>query len=171
MNWKWLFIYPEQHIAAVNQLVIPANVPVDFRLTSQTVMTSFFIPRLGSQIYAMPGMRTKLHLLADRQGIFVGRNYQFSGAGYSGMKFNTRVTTTDGFKDWVAQVKTSHTVLDPATLQALEKPSRNNPVAVYGSAPAGLFDQIIRQDRSGTAAPPATQPPHHHGSSKIASLN
>ena len=86
LDWKWLFIYPDQDIAVVNQLVFPANVPLSFRVTSDTVITSFFIPQLGSQIYAMAGRQTRLHLLADEPGTYSGHNQQFSGRGYAGCK-------------------------------------------------------------------------------------
>jgi cytochrome o ubiquinol oxidase subunit 2 len=145
MNWKWLFIYPGQHIATVNQLVIPTNVPVSFRLTSQTVMASFFIPRLGSQIYAMPGMRTKLHLVADRPGTFIGRNYQFSGRGYSWMRFKTIATSRKNFDRWVRAVRQSGRRLDPTTLKKLERPSVANPVTYYASVSPHLFARIIHQ--------------------------
>ena len=145
MNWKWLFIYPDQHIATVNRLVIPTGVPVSFRLTSDTVMTSFFIPRLGSQIYAMPGMQTKLHLVADRPGTFVGRNFQFSGRGYSWMHFKTVATSKPDFDRWVREVKGSERRLDPATLNVLERPSVANPVTYYGSITPRLFARIIHQ--------------------------
>ena len=145
MNWKWLFIYPDQHIATVNEVVFPKNTPVSFRLTSQTVMASFFIPSLGSQIYAMPGMRTKLHLLADQAGTYVGRNFQFSGRGYSSMHFQAVAKSEQGFQAWVRKVQASQSKLDPATLRALERPSRGMAVTYYGSAPPDLFDHIIDQ--------------------------
>jgi cytochrome o ubiquinol oxidase subunit 2 len=163
LNWKWLFIYPRQHIATVNQLVVPAKTPVSFRLTSDTVMTSFFIPRLGSQIYAMPGMRTKLHLLADKPGTYVGRNYQLSGRGYSWMQFKVISVPMKKFNNWVAKVKKSPKTLDVATLQKLEKPGISYstpsptdehvyPVIDYASVPPHLFDYIIHQVVTGGAA-------------------
>ncbi|MGH7717156.1 MAG: ubiquinol oxidase subunit II [Vulcanimicrobiaceae bacterium] len=151
MNWKWLFIYPDQHIATVNQLVIPTGVPVSFRLTSDSVLASFFIPRLGSQIYAMPGMQTKLHLVADRPGTFIGRNYQFSGAGYSWMQFKTVATSKKDFDQWVNEVKESGRRLDPATLKELERPSVANPVAHYASVSPHLFAGVIHQVLAGNA--------------------
>lgn len=158
MNWKWLFIYPQQHIATVNKLVIPAGVPVDFRLTSTSVMTSFFVPRLGSQVYAMPGMRTELHLLADKPGSYTGRNYQFSGRGYASMHFKVDATSRHGFASWVAKVKQSNSNLDAARLQHLEHPSVGNPVTIYASVGPHLFDHLVRQVQTagaGRQAPPA----------------
>lgn len=154
MDWKWLFIYPRQHIASVNQLVVPAKVPVDFRLTSDTVMTSFFIPRLGTQIYAMGGMQTKLHLLADKTGTYIGRNFQFDGRGYSDMRFKVIATTAAGFRDWVNKVKQGGGALTFAALRRLERPSIANPVVHYGSVRPHLFEHIIGQyARNRTGAP------------------
>jgi len=94
LDWKWLFIYPEQGIATVNELVIPKDVPVQFKVTSDSVMNSFFIPQLGGQIYAMAGMQTQLHLIANEAGTYKGISSNFSGRGFSGMKFNTIATPT-----------------------------------------------------------------------------
>ena len=154
LDWRWLFIYPDQHIATVNKLVIPAGVPVSFRITSATVMSSFFIPRLGSQIYAMPGMRTKLHLLADTPGTYVGRNYQFSGAGYAAMHFQTIATSQADFDAWVQQARTGHRALDPAAWHALQKPVRGGPVITYASVQPGLFDRIVNRFMTADAAQP-----------------
>lgn len=151
MDWKWLFIYPNQHIATVNKLVLPTNVPVDFRITSDTVMTSFFIPRLGSQIYAMAGMQTKLHLLADQPGTYTGRNFQFSGRGFSSMDFKTVATSQRKFQDWIRKVRQSKNRLDLATLKKLEKPSEKNPVTYYASVRPHLFDYIIHKYMSANA--------------------
>lgn len=106
LDWKWLFIYPEQGIATVNQIAFPANTPVNFKITSNSVMNSFFIPTLGSQIYAMAGMQTKLHLIANEPGTFDGISANFSGRGFSGMKFKAIATKDDAeFQQWVAKVK------------------------------------------------------------------
>ena len=145
LDWKWLFIYPDQGIATVNRLVIPTGVPVSFRITSDSVMSSFFIPRLGSQIYAMAGMQTRLHLMADHAGTYKGLNTQFSGAGFSGMYFNTVATSTQGFKDWVKQVKQTPGDLDEAAFKNLEVPSQNNPPAYFSAVKPHLFDEIIQK--------------------------
>jgi cytochrome o ubiquinol oxidase subunit 2 len=149
MNWKWLFIYPRQHIATVNQLALPTNVPVSFRLTSQTVMASFFIPRLGSQIYAMPGMRTKLHLLADKAGIYTGRNFQFSGRGYSWMQFQVIATSPQKFDVWIDKIKRSSRKLNLAAFQKLERPSIETPTIYYAAVHPHLFEYIIHQVMTG----------------------
>ncbi len=106
LDWKWLFIYPDHNIAIVNQLVFPAKVPLSFRITSDTVMTSFFIPQLGSQIYAMAGMQTRLHLMADEPGIYAGQNQQFSGRGYADMHFKAIAVSREQFEAWVQKART-----------------------------------------------------------------
>jgi cytochrome o ubiquinol oxidase subunit 2 len=145
MDWKWLFIYPQLGIASVNKLVFPSGTPVSFRITSDTVMTSFFIPQLGSQIYAMAGMQTKLHLLADHPGTYRGINSQFSGNGFSGMHFDAVATTEQGFQDWVKEVKASNATLDDASLKKLEIPTENAPVQYFAAVRHGLFGDIIRK--------------------------
>lgn len=144
LNWKWLFIYPEQGIATVNELVIPTGVPVSFRLTSESTMNSFFIPQLGSQIYTMAAMATQLHLIADEPGTYAGFSANYSGAGFTGMTFDTIATATEeDFEAWVNKVKSSPEQLDDASYQALAKPSENEPVHHYGRVTAGLFDRIL----------------------------
>jgi cytochrome o ubiquinol oxidase subunit 2 len=145
LDWKWLFIYPDQHIAAVNQFVFPVNVPLSFRLTSGTVMTSFFIPQLGSQIYAMAGMQTRLHLMADEPGTYAGQNQQFSGRGYSEMNFRAIAVSREQFEAWVQKVRQSPQKLDLARFEELEKPSVGCPVAVYSSVTPDLFDYVMRR--------------------------
>jgi cytochrome o ubiquinol oxidase subunit 2 len=145
LDWKWLFIYPDQNIATVNQLVFPANVPLSFRITSGTVMTSFFIPQLGSQIYAMAGMQTRLHLLADEPGIYTGQNQQFSGRGYADMNFKAISVSPKEYEEWVQKVKQSPDTLDLARYGKLEKPSTGYPVSLFSSVEPDLFDHIIRK--------------------------
>lgn len=144
LNWKWLFIYPEQGIATVNELVFPANVPVEYKITSESTMNSFFIPQLGSQIYSMAGMETKLHLIANEPGTFKGFSANYSGAGFTGMKFNAIATPTKAdFKQWVKGVKSESNVLTKANYDALALPSENNPVAYFGGVDEGLFHTIV----------------------------
>ena len=143
LDWKWLFIYPDHNIATVNQVVFPANVPLSFRITSDTVMTSFFIPQLGSQIYAMAGMQTWLHLMADEPGTYAGQNQQFSGRGYAEMNFKAIATSREQFEAWVQKVKQSPDQLDLARFEELEKPSADNPVAYFSSVKLDLFDHVI----------------------------
>jgi cytochrome o ubiquinol oxidase subunit 2 len=122
LDWKWLFIYPDQRIAAVNQLVVPVGTPIEFRLTSATVMNSFFIPQLGSQIYTMGGMTTHLNLLADAAGEYPGFSANFSGDGFAEMRFIAKAVPPGDFDAWVAQVRGSGSALDEAAYAALAKP-------------------------------------------------
>ncbi|KMV73822.1 cytochrome o ubiquinol oxidase subunit II [Rosenbergiella epipactidis] len=145
LDWKWLFIYPEQGIATVNEIAFPANTPVHFNITSNSVMNSFFIPTLGSQIYAMAGMRTQLNLIANEAGIFDGISSNYSGRGFSGMKFKAIATNTDAeFQQWVDKVKTAPNTL--TTMDQFEKlaaPSENNPVEYFSNANPELFTQVV----------------------------
>ena len=145
LDWKWLFIYPDQNIATVNQLVFPVNVPLSFRITSGTVMTSFFIPQLGSQIYAMAGMQTRLHLLADEPGTYTGQNQQFSGRGYADMTFRAIATSGEAYAAWIQKVKQAPEKLDLARYKELEEPSVGSPVTLFSSVKPRLFDDILRK--------------------------
>ena len=149
LDWKWLFIYPDQGIAAVNQLVIPAATPVTFRLTSATVMNSFFVPQLGSQIYTMGGMTTHLYLLADNPGEYPGLSAMFSGDGFADMRFIAKAVPAGDFDSWVAQVRGSGSALDLPAYAELAKPSVAVPPKTYRSVEPKLFDRIIEQTVSG----------------------
>jgi cytochrome o ubiquinol oxidase subunit 2 len=142
-DWKWLFLYPEQNIAVVNELVFPSGRPLSLRITSDTVMNSFLIPALGSQIYAMAGMATRLHLLADQPGEFRGRNMQFSGSGFANQHFEARAVSDQDFAAWVAKARQSEAKLDAAAYEQLAKPSQLHPVTYYGSFEPDLFARII----------------------------
>ncbi|GAA5644807.1 ubiquinol oxidase subunit II [Vibrio proteolyticus] len=147
MDWKWLFIYPEQHIATLNHVVFPKDVPVEFKLTSDNIMNSFFIPRLGSQIYAMPGMVTRLHLIANHEGDFKGIAASYSGEGFSHMKF-TATATADraSFDKWVEKVQSSpDTLADLSAYKALAKPSIDEPVTYYSKVVPELFTNVVTQ--------------------------
>jgi len=154
-DWKWLFIYPEQRIAVVNELVFPADTPLAIRITSDTVMNSFIIPALGGQIYAMAGMQTRLHLLADKPGRFIGRNIQYSGRGFADQQFDAIATTNEEFETWVAKVKASPSALDAETYGELTKPSTKVPVTYYSDVEPNLFDSIIAKWRHGNETDPA----------------
>jgi len=143
LDWKWLFIYPDQNIASVNELVFPANVPLSFRITSDTVMTSLFIPQLGSQIYAMAGMQTRLHLMADESGVYRGQNQQFSGRGFSHMQFKAVAVSKKEFQEWVIKAKDSKNTLDLARYKKIQEPSMGYPVTYFSSVQSHLFDHII----------------------------
>ena len=144
-DWKWLFVYPEQGIASVNEMAFPSNVPVSLKITSDTVMNSFFIPALAGQIYAMAGMQTRLNLSAHEPGRFVGRNTQYSGRGFADQQFAAVAMTPADFDAWVARVKASPQKLDAASYAELARPSAAHPVTYYSDVAAGLFDAIIRK--------------------------
>lgn len=157
LNWKWLFIYPDLGIATVNQLAFPKDTPVNFRITSDVAMNSFFIPQLGGQIYAMAGMETKLHLLADEAGSYDGMSANYSGAGFSGMKFKAIATETpEDFQAWVAKVKAQAKPLDAQAYLALAQPSENNPPAYYTAAEPRLFDAVMHKYMAGRQSLAAT---------------
>jgi cytochrome o ubiquinol oxidase subunit 2 len=139
-----LFIYPRERIATVNYLVVPTGVPVHFRLTSTSVMNSFFIPRLGSQIYTMPGMTTDLNLQADIAGAYPGLSAQFSGPGFSDMQFTLRAEPGDGFATWVAQAHERGQVLDEAAVAQLIRPTRAAGELTYGSVPDDPFEMLAQ---------------------------
>jgi cytochrome o ubiquinol oxidase subunit II len=146
LDWKWLFIYPDQNIATVNQITFPVNVPVSFKLTSDTVMTSFFIPQLGSQIYAMGGMQTRLHLLADTPGTYAGQNNQISGRGYVNMHFKAHAVSRAEFQAWVQRVRQSKELLDLDRYEQLAKPNDGYyPVTYFSSVKPDLFLYILRK--------------------------
>ena len=148
-DWKWLFIYPEQGIASVNELAFPSQVPLSLKITSDTVMNSFFIPALGGQIYAMAGMQSQLNLLADAPGRFVGRNTQYSGSGFSDQHFEALAMSREDFDTWIDKVRQSGGRLDAAAYEQLAKPSGANPVTYYSTVEPGLFDRIIGKYDSG----------------------
>ena len=125
LDWKWLFIYPEQRIASVNQLVIPVGTPVHFSLTSASVMNAFFVPQLGSMIYTMNGMATQLNLQADQTGDFRGLSAHFSGDGFADMRFHVRVVPQADFDAWVDETRSSACDLDAAGYAELSQPSLN----------------------------------------------
>src|SRR6266404_1890377 len=145
LDWKWLFIYPDQGVAAVNQLVVPVGTPIQFRLTSATVMNSFFIPQLGSQIYTMGGMTTHLNLLADEPGEYPGFSANYSGAGFAEMRFIAKAVPAGDFDAWVTQVRGTGSTLDDAGYAALAKPSIAVPPGTYRSVEPNLFERIIDQ--------------------------
>ncbi|AJE48043.1 ubiquinol oxidase subunit II [Celeribacter indicus] len=142
LDWKWLFIYPEFGVASVNELAIPAGRPVNFRLSSATVMNTLSIPALGGMVYAMAGMETKLHLIADEEGTFPGRSAHYSGPGFSQMTFDTLAMDEDGFNAWIATLRAGDETLDRARYLALEAPTIDEPVRHFASVEEGLFDRI-----------------------------
>jgi len=145
LDWKWLFVYPEQGVASVNRLVIPAGTPIEFRITSATVMNSFFVPQLGSQIYAMAGMEAKLHLMADRPGRFHGLSAHYSGEGFSDMDFVVDAVPPQRFAAWAADTRGQGPALDGRSYLALAKQKGNLRPFTYGSVPPGFFAAAVRQ--------------------------
>lgn len=153
LDWKWLFIYPEEHIATVNKLVLPVGRPVHFSLTSASVMNAFFVPQLGSQMYAMNGMRTDLNLLASKPGTYRGRSAHFSGDGFARMDFNVEALPPSEFSRWMTSVQGSAGQLDRKAYSVLARQSENDPPRSFGAVEAGLFDAIAEQ-----RIPPAAGP-------------
>ena len=143
LDWKWLFIYPDQKVATVNEVAFPANVPVEFHITSATVMNAFFIPQLGSQIYAMAGMQTQLHLLANEPGTYQGLSSNYSGDGFSGMTFEAIALPQQGFAAWLAKVAAAQHSLGANAYEQLARPSENAPVAYYSQVQPNLFADIL----------------------------
>ena len=143
LDWKWLFIYPEQGIASVNHLTIPVGTPVSFELTSSGVMNSFFVPQLAGQIYTMAGMVTRLNLVADHPGTYRGMSANYSGAGFSDMVFKVDAVAPDSFAQWAAATRSAGPVLDAQTYADLVRPSRAVTPFTYRSITYGLFANIL----------------------------
>ena len=145
LDWKWLFIYPDQGIATLNQLVVPAGVPVHFALTAASVMNAFFVPQLGSMIYTMNGMVTQLNLLADHPGDYYGESAMFSGDGFADMHFTLHAVTPAAFDDWVSDARRSVPTLDQARYQGLLRQRADVPPAIYRAIDPKLFQMIATQ--------------------------
>ena len=143
LDWKWLFIYPDQGIATVNQLVVPAGVPVNYRLTSATVWNVFFVPQMGTQIYTMPRMTTRLNLEADRPGVYNGISAHFSGDGFSGMGFKVNALPPAQFTTWAKNAHGSALKLDAASYAELSRPSSYVKPITYGGVVPDLFDAVV----------------------------
>ncbi|MDW5378277.1 ubiquinol oxidase subunit II [Halomonas sp. HP20-15] len=167
LDWKWLFIYPDQGIATVNEVVFPVDTPVHFRVTSGSVMNSFMIPRLGSQIYAMAGMDNDVYLIGDEQGVYGGRTTNYSGAGFSEMIFDAHVTSQQEFEAWVDEVRQSPDSLSfPKSYNELAEPSIDHPVEYFSDVPADLYDQVIASFHGGSGGPGDGHGAHgEHGAS------
>jgi cytochrome o ubiquinol oxidase subunit II len=143
LDWKWLFIYPEQNIATVNYIQFPVNRPVNFEITADAPMNSFWIPQLGGQIYAMSGMTTKLHLNANEIGSYTGKSANISGEGFADMKFIAKASSKSDFDAWVNKVQQSDKKLTQETYNELLKKSIDAPVTYYASSTEGLYDTIV----------------------------
>lgn len=143
LNWKWLFIYPEQNIATVNFVQMPENVPVRFFITADAPMNSFQIPQLAGQIYAMPGMQTELNVMGTEDGDYPGFSANYSGVGFSGMTFTARVSSQKDFDEWVKKSQHTKQKLSKDVYEQLAQPSENNPVAYYAPVSPDLFNYVI----------------------------
>lgn len=145
LDWKWLFIYPEQGIAVVNEVAAPVDVPINFQITAAAVMNSFFVPALAGQIYAMPGMQTQLNAVINKQGDYQGFSANYSGAGFSGMHFKFRGLSDADFQSWVRSAKAQGGTLDTQSYLRLERPSEREPVRRYSLVANGLYGSILNQ--------------------------
>jgi cytochrome o ubiquinol oxidase subunit 2 len=145
LDWKWLFIYPNQRIASVNRLVTPVGTPVHFRLTASSVLNVFFVPQLGSEIYAMNGMATELYLAADHAGTFLGVAAHFNGDGFSDMTFDTQAMSAEDFSRWVASVQANGPTLDETAYRGLLPQTSHVAPHTYRNVTPGLFDAIVSQ--------------------------
>ncbi|WP_342148176.1 COX aromatic rich motif-containing protein [Methylorubrum sp. SB2] len=152
LDWKWLFIYPHEGVASVNELAFPADRPVRLSLTSDTVMQSFFVPRLAGQIYAMAGMTTQLNLAADAPGRFRGENTQFNGVGFQNQKFAVLAQSNDDHAAWIARARAGGRTLDPAAYATLAARSVQPEPVLFGSVAPNLFRSILARNDPGLHA-------------------
>jgi cytochrome o ubiquinol oxidase subunit 2 len=143
LDWKWLFFYPDYGIATVNEMAAPVDVPINFKLTASSVMNSFYVPALAGMIYTMPGMQTKLHAVINKPGEYEGLSSNYSGDGFSHMRFKFHGLDQAGFEAWVARVKQNGTALNRDAYLKLEKPSAKEPVRYYASVENGLYDAVL----------------------------
>jgi cytochrome o ubiquinol oxidase subunit 2 len=143
LDWKWLFIYPQYGVASVNELAVPINRPISLRITASSVMNSLYIPEFAGQIYAMPGMETRLHGVLNRTGTSGGFSANYSGAGFSGMRLTLRSLSADDFSRWVATARSARESLTRGGYLALEKPSQNEPIRHYGAVDGQLYAAIV----------------------------
>ena len=168
LDWKWLFIYPHQNVASINRMVVPAGVPLDLKITSASVFNAFFVPRLGTMIYAMYGMTTRLNLQADRPGVYPGLSAHFSGDGFPGMAFDVQAVSPEQFAQWAAATRVNGPVLDEAAYRQLLKQTQDVSPYTYRSVQPGLFDDIVEQRLPPGEGPPAVLVPRRASSSSIA---
>jgi cytochrome o ubiquinol oxidase subunit 2 len=154
LDWKWLFIYPDQGVATVNQLVVPAGTPVNFKLTSATVWNVFWVPQLGTMIYTMPRMTTRLNLQANKQGSFNGLSGHFSGDGFPGMQFQVQSLPAEQFAMWAQGSRGKGAVLDGRSYAELSRPSSYVKPMTYGAVSPGLYDAIVANRVPANPVPP-----------------
>jgi cytochrome o ubiquinol oxidase subunit 2 len=166
LDWKWLFIYPDQGVASVNRLVAPVGVPLHLRITSATVLNVFFVPRLGTEIYAMNGMASQLNLQADEPGVFPGLAAHFSGDGFSDMNFEMHAVTPADFAAWTETTRSAGPELDDASYRSLLRQTQNVTPYTYRAVQGGLFDAVLLQklppgDGPQSGRPNASVSPRH----------
>lgn len=159
LDWKWLFIYPEQHVASVNRLVVPTGMPLHLRLTSATVMNVFFVPRLGSEIYSMSGMATQINLQADQPGTYPGLSANFSGDGFADMHFTLESLDSEQFNKWVSSAQATGDELNDTTYRTLLRQTANIQPYTYRDVAKGLFNRIVSLQLPSGEGPPATPSP------------
>jgi cytochrome o ubiquinol oxidase subunit 2 len=155
LDWKWLFIYPEENVAAVNELVVPAGASLEFALTSATVMNAFFVPQLGSQIYTMPGMTTHLNLRADEAGDYPGISSHYSGDGFSDMRFVVHAVSPADYRQWLEHARGEAAALDAASYAELARASSNVAPRLYGKVAPMMLDHVLQ---TATHVPPGVAP-------------
>jgi cytochrome o ubiquinol oxidase subunit 2 len=158
LDWKWLFIYPEQDVASVNRLVVPIGRPLHFSITSASVMNVFFVPRVGSQIYAMNGMATQLHAMIDHPGVYPGLSAHFSGDGFSGMHFDVQAVDAADFSTWITSTRAGGDVLDDTAYRALLNQTQDVKPYTYRSCAPGLFNAVVSQKLPSGDGPRAAGP-------------
>ena len=153
LDWKWLFIYPDSEVATLNQVFVPSGVPIEFLLTSTHVMNAFWVPQLGSQIYTMPGMTTHLNLLADRDGDYPGLSSNFSGDGFSDMRFVVHAVPAAAFSSWLAATQAQGEMLDAGAYSQLARTGSDSSIKAYASVQRDLFERIERESTGSPAEP------------------
>jgi cytochrome o ubiquinol oxidase subunit II len=159
LDWKWLFIYPDHHVASINRLVVPTGAPLHLRVTSATVMNVFFVPRLGSEIYSMSGMATQINLQADQPGTYPGLSANFSGDGFSDMHFAFEAVTDEQFNTWIQTSRAAGDVLDDTAYRGLLRQSSNLEPYTFRDVDAGLFERIVSLHLPSGEGPPAKPAP------------
>ena len=145
LDWKWLFIYPEQGIATVNEMAAPVDRPIHFKLTASSVMNAFYVPELAGMIYTMPGMQTELNAVINKPGVYGGKSSHYSGAGFAGMTFKFHGLENDQFDQWVAKAKTEGKALTRDAYLDLAKPSERNPVERFATVDEGLYSKVLNR--------------------------
>jgi cytochrome o ubiquinol oxidase subunit 2 len=162
LRWKWLFIYPDLHIATVNFVQVPVDTPIQFELTADDApMSSFWIPNLGGMLYTMTGHTNKLNLIANAPGDYPGSSAEINGAGFADMKFTARASNVTDFDQWVQEVRQAPNVLSDAEYEKLLQPSENNPVTLYANADSGLYDTVLMKYMAGHNHQPAEGQSEH----------